>query len=63
MKIAGSSYGAPHDASQRTGPDAPQLALFAVPALAAADGTPDFSPDARGPTARPIAPPERPPRA
>jgi hypothetical protein len=63
VKISGSSYGAPHDASQRTAPDAPQIALFAVPALAPIDGAPDFSPDARGPTARPIAPPERPPRA
>ena len=62
-KITGSSYGAPHDVSPRTGPDAPQLALFALPALPPTGGTPDFSPDARGPTARPIAPPERPPRA
>ena len=62
-KITGSSYGAPHDASSRPGPDAPQVALFALPALPPADGVPDFSSDARGPTARPIAPPERPPRA
>jgi hypothetical protein len=39
------------------------MALFAVPALPPADGALDFSTDARGPTARPIAPPERPPRA
>ena len=62
-RITGSSYGAPHDASSRPGPDAPQVALFALPALPPTDGVPDFSSDARGPTARPIAPPERPPRA
>jgi hypothetical protein len=62
-KIVSSSYGAPHDANPRTAPDAPQLALFAVPALPPTDGVPDFSTDARGPAARPIAPPERPPRA
>jgi hypothetical protein len=63
IKISSSSYGAPHDANPRTAPDAPQLALFAVPALPPTDGALDFSTDARGPTARPIAPPERPPRA
>ena len=62
-KIISSSYGAPHDATPRTAPDGPQLALFAVPALPPADGALDFSTDARGPAARPIAPPERPPRA
>ena len=46
IKISGSSYGVPHDASQRTAPDAPQMALFAVPALTR-------------PTAHPISAPMR----
>jgi hypothetical protein len=62
-KIANAAYGAPHDVPPRTAPDAPQMALFAVPALPPTDGAPEFSTDARGPAARPIAPPERPPRA
>ena len=60
---ASPSCGVPRDVGTPTAHDGPPIALFALPALPPTDGAPDFSPDARGPTARPVAPPERPPRA